>query len=747
MKTMLKLALMAGAAWSVTTVTAVAQEAAPTANTATVEELVVTARRREETLKDVPVAVSAFSAETLARQAANDITTLSQTTPNITVQTARGSNSTLISYIRGIGQQDPLWGYEPGVGLYVDDVYIYRPQGAVLDVFDVSRIEVLRGPQGTLYGRNTIGGAIKYVTNKLGDEAGGKVRGTYGSYNQTDLLVEGHTPVGGGLSVGGAYALYKRDGYGENLTTGAEHYNKDVQAIRLSAEYKPTDDLFFRLAYDKVQDDSNPRHGHRELPALVGGYQVLGVYDTQAGLGNDNSVETEGVALTGEYHASDSLTFKSITASRKGHTQTLIDFDGTPLPTLDVPATYDDRSFSQELQAVYSDETIQGVFGLYYMNSQASGEFDTIAGNLGVSIADGGKVSTQSFAAFFDVSANLTDRFKISVGARGTRDHKRSSTFRYFYLGATRSPFQGGTPRPILQVRTDYSAEKTFSEFTPRLSASYELTDELNTYVSYSKGYKSGGWDMRGDAFLTPQTVNGYNPETVDAYELGLKGNLFDRRLSFASAAFLSKYKDQQVTTQVVVPSGIASSVDNAGASTLYGAEFEAKAVFDQHFSGTVALGYIHAKYDRFSRFVPAGAPNPVNPSQTIPAGGQIVNVADLYGFQNTPEWTGNVSLTWRGSVAGGELTITPMVSYRDHYQQFEQPLPLLDQKAFTLVDMTASWAPESGRYRISVAGKNLTDERYRTGGYNFGVPTYNNSVIGFYGPPRTYSASLEVKF
>jgi iron complex outermembrane receptor protein len=748
MKTMLKLALLAGAAWSAAATTATAQDAAPAgASPAAVEEVVVTARRREETLKDVPVAVSAFSAETLARQGANDITALSQTTPNITVQTARGSNSTLISYIRGIGQQDPLWGYEPGVGLYVDDVYIYRPQGAVLDIFDVSRIEVLRGPQGTLYGRNTIGGAIKYVTNKLGDEAGGKIKGTYGSYDETDLMVEGHTPVGGGLSVGGAYALYKHDGYGKNLTTGNDQYNKDVQAYRLSAEYAPTDDLFFRLAYDHVQDDSNARHGHRELPALVGGYQVLDDYDTQAGLGDGNSVKTEGLSLTASWKASDTLTLKSITASRKGHTQTRIDFDGTPLPTLDVPATYDDRSFSQELQAVYTDDIIQGVFGLYYMNSQASGEFDTIAGNLGLSIADGGKVSTQSFAAFFDVSANFTDKFKVSLGARATRDHKRSNTFRFFYLGATPSPYQGGTPRPILQTRTNYSAEKTFEEFTPRLSASYELTDDLNTYVSYSKGYKSGGWDMRGDAVLTPQTVDGYKPEIVDAYELGLKGNLFDRRVSFASDVFLSKYKDQQVTTQVVVPTGIASSVDNAGSSTLYGAEFEARARFSSHISGTVALGYIHAKYDTFSRFVPAGAPNPVNPSQTIPAGGQVVNVADLYGFQNTPEWTGNVSLTWRGTLAGGELQITPMVSYRDHYQQFEQPLPALDQKAFTLVDLTASWAPEGGRYKISVAGKNLTDERYRTGGYNFGVATYNNSVIGFYGPPRTYTASLEVKF
>ncbi|WP_454761596.1 TonB-dependent receptor [Caulobacter segnis] len=747
MTSMWKAALLAGAAWSTIAGVAAAQEAPAGDNTAVgVEEVVVTARRREESLKDVPVAVSAFSAEKLERSGGTDITVLSQTTPNITVQTARGSNSTLISYIRGVGQQDPLWGYEPGVGLYVDDVYIYRPQGAVLDIFDIERIEVLRGPQGTLYGRNTIGGAIKYVTKKLGDEASAKIKGTYGSYNQTDLLVSGQAPVGGGLSVGGSYALYKRDGYGKNLTTGAEHYNKDVEAYRLSAEWKPTQDLFFRLAYDHVTDDSNPRHGHRETLPTAGAYPILDIYDTQAGLGDKNHVTTKGLSLTGEWNVSDTVTLKSITANRKGHTQTLIDFDGTPLPTLDVPATYDDSSFSQELQAVYSDDNVQGVFGLYYMNSQASGEFDTIAGNLGVSIADGGKVNTQSFAAFFDFSANLTDRFKVSLGARATRDAKRANVFRFFYLGATPSPYQGGVNRPILQVRTNYNAQKTFSQFTPRISASYELSDDLTTYASFSKGYKSGGWDMRGDAFITPQTTQGYKPEVVKTYEAGLKGFALDRKVSFSSAIFLSKYTDQQVTTQVVVPSGIASSVDNAGASTLYGAEFEANARLSQSLSANVALGYIHAKYDTFSRFVPAGAPNPLNPSQTL-ATGQVINVAGLYGFQNTPEWTGNVSLTWRGDLAGGSLAITPMVSYRDAYQQFEQPLPALDQKAFTLVDATAIWTAPGGKYKLALTGKNLTNEKYRTGGYNFAGATYNNSVIGFYGPPRTVAASVEVAF
>jgi iron complex outermembrane receptor protein len=747
MTSMWKAMLLAGAAWSTIAGVASAQQAPAASNTVSVDEVVVTARRREENLKDVPVAVSAFSAAKLEQQGGTDITVLSQTTPNITVQTARGSNSTLISYIRGVGQQDPLWGYEPGVGLYVDDVYIYRPQGAVLDIFDIQRIEVLRGPQGTLYGRNTIGGAIKYVTKRLGDEASAKVKATYGSYNETDVMVSGQTPIGDtGLSVGGAYALYQHDGYGKNLTTGADQYDKDVHAYRLSAEYKPTNDLFFRLAYDRVEDNSNPRHGHRETLPTVGNYPILGVYDTQAGVGDKNHVRTKGLSLTGEWNATEHLTFKSITADRQGHTQTLIDFDGTPLPTLDVPATYDDRSFSQELQAVYSDENVQGVFGLYYMNSQASGEFDTIAGNLGVSIADGGKVNTQSFAAFFDFSANLTDRLKVSLGARATRDAKRANVFRYFYLGATPSPYQHGAPRPILQVRTQYDANKTFEQFTPRISVSYDLNDDLTTYASFSKGYKSGGWDMRGDAFITPQTTQGYKPEVVKTYEAGLKGYALDRRVSFSSAAFLSKYTDQQVTTQVVVPSGIASSVDNAGGSTLYGVEFEANTKFSKHLSGNVALGYIHAKYDTFSRFVPAGAPDPLNPS-TVLATGKVINVADLYGFQNTPKVTGNVSLTWRADLGGGDLAITPMVSYRDKYQQFEQPLPALDQKAFTLVDLTAIWTAPGGKYKLALTGKNLTNEKYRTGGYNFAGATYNNSVIGFYGPPRTVTGSVEVAF
>ena len=184
-------------------------------------EIVVTARRREESLKDVPIAVTVFSGTLLERQGATDITDIGDTTPNVTIETSRGTNSTLTAFIRGIGQQDPVAGFEQGVGLYLDDVYLNRPQGAVLDIYDVERIEVLRGPQGTLYGRNTIGGAIKYVTRRLPNRPVLNVRGTVGTYGQLDAVATASYPIDELLRVGASVARLTRDGFGKNRTSGA----------------------------------------------------------------------------------------------------------------------------------------------------------------------------------------------------------------------------------------------------------------------------------------------------------------------------------------------------------------------------------------------------------------------------------------------------------------------------------------------------------------------------------------------
>ena len=727
-----KTVLLAGAAWSALSTFAMAQDAAPQDGASSLDDIVVSARRRDELLKDVPISVSAIGEERLEQTGASDITALQQQTPNATVQVARGSNSTLISFIRGVGQQDPLWGFEPGVGLYVDDVYVARPQGAVLDIYDVQRIEVLRGPQGSLYGRNTVGGAIKYVTNTLSSDPELTLRGAYGSYNQVDLMAVGSVPLADNFRVGGAIASYQRDGYGTNLTTGAEHYNKDVLAGRLSAEWEPRDDISIRLAYDRVQDDSNPRHGSRLVAGATPSGAVLpSVYDTRAGLGDVNAVESQGASATVQINLNDNWTFKSITAWREGETTTVIDFDNTPAATLDIPGFYADDQFTQEFQFLFDFDRIQGVAGFFYLDGHAEGAFDTILANAGIVIGTNGQVETESWAGFADVNLDLTDRLHLGLGVRYTLDDKEGTVFRANYLGATRSPLLGGTVRAPLLVRSNYTNDNDFSQFTPRIALSYDLTDDLTTYASYSQGFKSGGFDMRGDVILTPNTVNGYDPETVDSYEIGLKGAL--DRLTFSTAIFYNEYQDQQVTTQVPSGASIASFVDNVGSSTFYGAEFEGRLRILDNLSANFAVGYLHSDFEEFLRY---------NLTTMV-----FEDISNQVVLQNAPEWTGYLGFTWIGDVAGGALAVTPSVSYRGDSSMFEFPNPVLDQQAYSLVDLSIVWTDPTDRFTLGLYGKNLTDEEYRVGGYNFPGALFDNSLIGYYGPPQTVTASLQVKF
>jgi iron complex outermembrane receptor protein len=743
MKAAVKAALLVSAAWSVIPTLAAAQAAVPPRASA-VEELVVTARRREETLKDVPVAVTAVTAERLDQQGARDITTLQQFTPNLTLQVARGSNSTLISFIRGVGQQDPLWGFEPGVGLYIDDIYIARPQAAVLDIYDIQRIEVLRGPQGTLYGRNTIGGAIKYVTAKIGPQPEARIKAQYGSYNEVDLVGSLKGKVADGVAVGLTFGHFGHDGYGHNLNTGADHYDKDVNAVRATVEWSPSEKLFFRLAGDMVQDDSNPRHGHREVQALdflgrpiAGGAPPSDVYDTRAGAGDTNFVVAKGVSLTGEWDISDSLKLKSISAYRSGKTDGSIDFDELPQAILDVPAHYNDHQFTQELQLLYTGARVQGVAGVFYLNATAAGAFDTVLSQANLTIGTAGFVDTESWSAFTDVSFDVTDALKISVGGRYTQDDKIGHVYRQNFTGLI-SPLFGNTAAIPGLVRSNFTSSRSFSKFTPRVSASYKFDNDLTGYVSYSQGFKSGGFDMRADAILTPSSVGGYAPETVESYEGGLKGYFFDRRLSLNSAVFYAKYKNQQVTLQTPVGASIASQVLNVGRSHMYGIELEGVANLATNLTANASFGYIKAEFDEYKALDLSVTPAVIH------------DFASSRVFQNTPKMTGAVSLTYTMDLdTHGSLAFTPSASYRDGFHMFEIPSSL-DQGSYWLVDASIIWTSPDQRYKVGLHGTNLTDERYRVGGYNFpqaaGV-LFGNSVSAFYGPPRVVLVSVEAKF
>jgi len=454
--------------------------------------IIVTARRREERLVDVPIAVTSLSGDQLEKAGALDITDVGQVVPNVTLEASRATNSTLSAFIRGIGQQDPVSGFEQGVGIYLDDVYLNRPQAAVLDIYDVERIEVLRGPQGTLYGRNTIGGAVKYVTRRMPQDFALKARATYGTYDQAEGVVTASAPLNDIIRVGGSIARLSRGGFGENLTTGLENYNKDIWAGRLSMEMGGYGEpVFLRITGDYTKDNSNPRGGHRLIPGLRSGAPVLeDVYDTRGGLTDpQQEVESYGLAMNAEIMVSDTVTLRSISAWRKDDSFSPIDFDALPAVDLDVPGAYFNEQISQEFQILYDNGPLNGLLGFYYLDAKADTLFDvriftTFNGLTAFTRAD---VDTETYAIFGDLTYDIGDRLSVSLGGRYTWDERRADILRQNYLGGG-SPFFGGAGIPFGAPSTNFDGSREFKKFTPRASVSFMPTPDHNLYASYSKG-------------------------------------------------------------------------------------------------------------------------------------------------------------------------------------------------------------------------------------------------------------------
>jgi len=733
--------------------------------------IVVTARRRAETLQDVPISITAYSGEQLENAGALDITDISNTTPNVTLEVSRGTNSTLTAFIRGVGQQDPVAGFEAGVGIYLDDVYLNRPQAAVLDIYDVERIEVLRGPQGTLYGRNTIGGAVKYVTRRLPDEPELRIRANLGTYEQADLIVGGSAPVADGtLRVGGTVARLTRDGFGTNLTTGEDNYNRDIWAGRVSAEVNNERDVFFRVQADYTRDQSNPRGGHRLIPALVLGTPVLGdVFDSRGGLADpEQEVEAWGIHLFGEIQPTESITLRSITAYRRDESGTPIDFDALPQVDVDVPAVYENRQFSQELQLLYDGGPVNALLGAYYLDANARTIFDVRLPNT-VTALTFGDVDTETWAIFGDFTYDLTEQLSLSVGGRYTWDTRNSDILRQVFIGGG-SPFFGGTGT-LFALQSDFEGEATFEEFTPRASVTYEITDDQTVYASYARGFKGGGFDPRGVSTACRNPTGGacnpqqlfdfmaFDPETVDSYEVGYRASLFDRRLSFSLAAFHAEYQDVQVPGSIgVTLNGQQTFIGvttNAARARFQGIEFEGNAVLARDFGSAGdrlnfawTLGYINADYLEY-----------------IDARG--LDVADRREIQNTPAWTASGTLGYATPMAGGHLNASTTLSYRSSSQQFELRVPGLDQEGFALLDANLVWRSDGDRWMLGLHGRNLTDKRYITSGYNFlrqnpdtgafvlanGQPGLSSTLgnqgvlTAYYGNPRQVFVSVGMNF
>lgn len=697
---------------------------------AALEVIQVTARRTAENLQSVPVAVTSIGAEDLKTKGIENLTAIQQQSPNTTLQVSRGTNSTLTAYIRGIGQQDPLWGFEPGVGIYIDDVYLARPQGAALDVYDVERIEVLRGPQGTLYGRNTIGGAVKYVTKPLSGYNELSLRGTVGSYNQRDGKIAGQTAITDKLFVGGAAALYNRDGFGTYLNTGAENYNKDIRSGRLSLQYQALDNLRINLAADKTTDDSNSKGGHRLTNSLLTKEAPPAKpYDSNTSMPTSNSVETEGQSLTLQWDINADWTFKAISARREGVTDTNIDFDSTRLMSLDVPAFYEDEQTSHELQLIYNSDQLTFASGLYSFDGDACGAFGTvIVAGAGVTIENGGCVQTDSFAGYAQGTYHLDAKWSLTLGGRYTKDDKTANVYRFMYLGF-KHPRQSANK---IATQSDFNGDESFSHFSPRLGFEYQANDQLMWYGSYTDGFKSGGFDMRGNQQLNPKANEPYQPETVDTVEFGVKSEWLDRRLRLNAAVFSSSYDDMQVTVQRAVGNNVASQVLNAASADINGAELEAIAVASEALQFNLIVGYTDAKFNEVMFY------DPTTKTTT--------DVSGLWSFANTPELTATLGSKYSMALAGGELVLTASMAYRSETQIFELP-SLLDSGGYTLFNAGATWYAPDGNWDVSLQGRNIGDKLVRIAGYNFPLLAGEQTITAYYADPATVSLSVGYRF
>ena len=736
-----------------------------------INKVIVTARRRAELIQDVPGAVTALSGAELEKQAIPDITALTERVPNTTLKASRGTNTTLTAFIRGIGQQDPVAGFEQGVGIYLDDVYLARPQGALTDIYDLERIEVLRGPQGTLYGRNTIGGAVKYVTRKLASKPSFDVKATVGNYGEKDLVLKGSTPVSDMLRLGATVGTFNRDGFGTNVVNGRENYNKDVVAGRFSAELTPNSNLFVRFSADKTVDKSEPKQGYRLTPGPApASLAPLGdFYDTRANLyavnGHEQKVTTEGAALLLEYVIDPTLSVKSITAHRKSLSYAPIDFDSLNAPLWEAPSIYSDKQTSQEFQLTYTGSRLQGVAGVFFMKTNAFNEFDVLYNALGVSLLNRDDIDTRTWAAFADLSYSLTDTFNVTVGGRYTNDERRAAIFKATYLGLTGSPNLGNPAAAIFGApNTNLGKDdlnRTDKKFTPKVGFGWKLAPEHNVYGTYSEGFKGGMFDPRMDLLATggpnsPTSLvkrQGVEPEEVSTVELGLKSALNGGRIQTNAAVFYSDYKNVQVPGSLPTlnasgaVTGFAGSLTNAGKAKIKGVELEAIAYLTNQFSVNAMYSYIDADYKEW--FV-ANATG-------------LINVAPFTEFQNTPRNAANIGATydWPFAVAGrnGSLSLTNNVSYKSKVYQTEivaaPGVPALDptvagnlalaQDGFALWDASLVWTSADRKLQVGLHGRNLADKRYKVAGYNFSG--FANSVTAFYGDPRTVRATVSLKF
>lgn len=721
---------------------------------AQLEEVIVTAQKREQSLQEIPISITAFDEASIDAKRISNVKDLALFVPNLQIVESPGGTSGATIAIRGASTINPAITWEPVVGLYLDGVFLGKNLGGIFEIAELQRVEVLRGPQGTLYGKNTVGGAINMITRLPGEEFGGQADLSVGNegYQQVKLRVD--TGQWGKFRASGSYMKAERDGFYDNVDsdpTGGfnpfvnprsskEFNDQDSEVWRVDAMFEATDTFSMRYSYDASERDQLPSKGQltdvnqAAFDAVGAGFlaPLLNLYTVpddknEDKISNDWSVEesseTSGHGFFMDWDAGSwgfmgDVSLKSITAYRELDYKDTIDIDGSPMDLFHSSRDVDYDQFSQEFQLLGNTDTVNYVMGLYYFEEDADvGNPISFFGLFGTPTDDNlYGMDNDSIAAFgqADWHPASLERLTLTFGLRYTEedrdqyiDHPNSST---------------GGVGAFSEKDSD-----TWSNTSGTFVAGWDFSDDINVYARVAQGWKSGGFN--GEAPTAATFHEGYDEEEVIAYELGMKSRFLDNRLQLNVAAFYNDISDMQVSVFLEGSGGAASNVENAGDATSKGFEVElAYQVLDSLLL-SANYGYLDTEYDEFKE--------------------NGVDVKDQKDIPFAPENTASLAVDWVvGNWSWGNLDLHVDWSYNDDYVPYIEPsqnaTAQIESYDIVNASLILSEVPVGSdmKMQFSLWGKNLTDEEYRQNTIPFGLWT-----VSYFGAPVTYGFDARLNF
>jgi len=727
----------------------------------TLEEITVTARKVSENLQDTPIAITALSGTMLEDRQVFSTDVLDQLVPNLQFANnapLAGNNASSAVFIRGIGQTDPTSTVDPGVGLYIDDVYIGNAVGGTMTLRDIGNVQVLRGPQGTLFGRNTIGGAVLMSTKDPGDEFGGEARIGTGTDSLIDAFGALDLPMGDSLKARFAVGIKKQEGY-VTRPDGTDLGDTDTLTALTKWIWTPNDDTRVVFAFDYTKSDENgsplvfaaineaatfPRVSSQEAgcpgvvfptsgpvpmiddPRCANDFQNAGPYHNNGNVPLKSWLRNWGGSVNIAYDINDAVQIKSITAYRAIDWVGIRDADNTPLTILNTYYDVTGDQFSEELQLTYKSDSVVGVFGLYYFK-QKSDDIVTVELNPpppGIQRdSDNNEVNNKSWAAFTQWTFDFNDRISATVGGRYTEDQKDAYPNQYDFSN------------PDAKQVPEGWYDDTFSSFTPSASVTLKWNDDAMTYLSYSEGFKGGGWNSHFNSVLTPEqqaALHPFKPEEAQTIELGTKLDLAGNTLRLNIAVFTSDYKDMQLTYRGPAPNGVAPFVTNAGKTSIDGAELELTWRPIEPLMIESSVGYLDATIDKL---VPI-------PFAVLPPGlveGNILPYA--------PEWQAHLGIGY--TVHAGKVEIVPRVDASYQAQTFfdaTNTVEIAQNDNVTTVNLQVQVRSEDSGWRFTAGLNNATDELYPVAG-NSSLTTGSGYAEIAYARPREWFANIEFEW